>query len=434
VIPVNGLSVYRSLTGLGAPLIVHLLRRRLRAGKEDSIRFPERRGIASRPRPFGPLVWMHAASVGEAQSALSLIARMLRVRTDLHILVTTGTVTSAAILADRLPPRSFHQYVPVDYLPWVQRFLDHWAPDMAVWIESEFWPNLISETAARGIPAILVNGRISKKSVANWQYLPGFIRGIIGKFRLCLAQSDDEADRFRHLGANPVHCVGNLKFSADPLPAQEPELRRLATRVDGRPRWVAASTHPGEEALAAEANRHLRQRYPDLLTIIAPRHPARGPGIAAELGKSGIRVALRSNGDDIDSTTEIYIADTLGELGLLYRLADIAFIGGTMDSHGGHNPLEAAQLDCAVLHGPDMANFTTVAQQLAEADAAQVVTDAASLAAAVKALLDDPRRRDTVARAAADVAMANVEVVDRVMEFLLPYIDALPAEEPDARP
>ena len=166
----SGLALYRGLTGLGAPLIVHLLRRRLSAGKEDTNRFPERRGIASRPRPFGPLVWMHAASVGEAQSALSLIEKMLRVRTDLHILVTTGTVTSAGILADRLPPRSFHQYVPVDRLPWVRRFLDHWEPDMAVWIESEFWPNLISETAERGIPAILVNGRISKKSVANWRW------------------------------------------------------------------------------------------------------------------------------------------------------------------------------------------------------------------------------------------------------------------------
>ncbi|MEX2616947.1 MAG: 3-deoxy-D-manno-octulosonic acid transferase [Alphaproteobacteria bacterium] len=430
----TGLALYRGLTGLGAPLIVHLLRRRLNAGKEDSARFPERRGIASRPRPYGPLVWMHAASVGEAQSALSLIARMLRVRTDLHILVTTGTVTSAGILADRLPPRSFHQYVPVDYLPWVRRFLDHWDPDMAVWIESEFWPNLISETASRDIPAILVNGRISRKSVANWQFLPGFIRGIIGNFRLCLAQSDDEADRFRRLGADPVRCVGNLKFSAAALPAEEPELRRLATRVDGRPRWIAASTHPGEEALAAEADRLLRQRYPNLLTIVAPRHPARGPGIAAELGKSGLRVARRAGGDDIEPATDIYVADTLGELGLLYRLADIAFIGGTMDAYGGHNPLEAAQLDCAVLHGPDMANFTTVAQQLARADAAQVVTDAASLAAAVQALLDNPLRRETVARAAADVALANAEVVDRVMEHLQPFIDALPAEEPDARP
>ena len=429
-----GLTLYRGLTGIGAPLIIHLLRRRLTEGKEDSDRFTERHGIASRPRPFGPLAWVHAASVGEAQSALALITKMLRARTDLHILVTTGTVTSASLLAERLPPRSFHQYVPVDRLPWVRRFLDHWEPDMAVWIESEFWPNLISETTQRRIPSFLVNGRISKRSAANWQFLPGFIRAIVGNFRLCLAQTEDEAERFRQLGADPVHCVGNLKFSALPLPAEETELRHLATRIGDRPRWIAASTHPGEENLAAETHLRLRDDHPGLLTIIVPRHPARGAAIVTELSQRGLTVARRAAGDTIDPTTEIYIADTLGELGLFYRLADIAFVGGSTDSYGGHNPLEAAQLDCAILHGPDMANFTSVAEQLGNADASRVVHDSDTLTAAVAALLNDPQTRASMTAAATAVADANAEVVDRVMEHLQSCIDSLPAEEPDARP
>lgn len=430
----SGLALYRGLTGLGAPVISHLLRRRMACGKEDAQRFPERRGIASRPRPYGPLAWIHAASVGEAISALSLINRMLRVRTDLHILVTTGTVTSAAIMAERLPPRSFHHYAPVDRLPWVRRFLDHWEPDMAVWIESEFWPNLICETAARKIPAFLVNGRISKKSAENWRYLPGFIRGIIGRFQLCLAQTEDEAERFRRLGADPVHCVGNLKFSASPLPANEADLRLLVTRIGSRPRWVAASTHPGEETLAADTHLALKDRFHGLLTIIVPRHPGRGDAIAAELSKRGLLVVRRSTDDAIEPEADIYLGDTLGELGLFYRIGDIAYIGGSMDSYGGHNPLEAAQLDCAVLHGPDMANFTTVAAQLGEAGAAVTVRTTDELAAAVGGFLENPQQRDRVAGAAADVARANAEVVDRVMEFLQPCIEAIPAEEPDARP
>ncbi len=427
-----GLMLYRGLTGLGAPLIDHLLRRRLAAGKEDPKRFTERQGIASRRRPHGPLAWIHAASVGEAQSALALIEKMLRARTDLHILITTGTVTSAKILAERLPPRSFHQFAPIDRLVWVRRFLDHWEPDMAIWIESEFWPNLISATAERRIPAVLVNGRISRKSAANWRFLPGFIRDIVGEFKLCLAQSEDEAARFRRLGADPVHCVGNLKYSATPLPVDEAERLRLTKALAARPFWLAASTHPGEEAVIADAHGRLRARFPDLLTIIVPRHPARGPAIARELAERGLRVSRRADGGTVDSGVELHIADTLGELGLFYRLAGIVFVGGSLRAHGGHNPLEPAQLDCAVLHGPDMANFAAVARQLAEAGATTQIDDAAGLARAVERLFDDPALRQSAATAAAQTASANIAVVDRVLELLLPLINSLPARDPDA--
>ena len=428
-----GLNVYRALTRLGAPLINHVLRRRLAAGKEHAERFGERQGLASRPRPRGPLAWIHAASVCEAQSALALIEKMLRSRIDLHILITTGTVTSASLLAKRLPPRSFHQFAPVDRLVWVRRFLDHWDPDMAIWIESEFWPNLIWETAERRIPAVLVNGRISRKSAANWRYLPGFIRDIVGRFQLCLAQSEDEAARFRRLGAHPVHCVGNLKFSAAALPVNEAERVLLAAMLSSRPFWLAASTHPGEEATIADAHVRLRARFGDLLTIIVPRHPARGPAIARDLAARNLIVSRRAESGHIDAGVEIHIADTLGELGLFYRLAGIVFVGGSLRAHGGHNPLEPAQLGCALLHGPDMANFAAIARQLAQIGAATQIRDAQTLAQAVARFLDDPSARHDAATAAALIASDNTNVVDRVLELLQPLIDGLPAGDPDAR-
>ena len=429
-----GLTLYRGMTEIGAPLIDIYMQRRLASGKEDPKRISERRGIASRTRPEGPLAWVHAASVGEAQSALSLINKMLRARIDLHILITTGTVTSANLLAERLPPRSFHQFVPVDRHRWVRRFLDHWEPNLAVWIESEFWPNLITQTAERNIPTVLANGRISRKSAANWRMLPGFIGDIVGVFRLCLTQTDEEAARFRTLGADPVKCVGNLKYSASALPVEEDDLVAVTAQVGARPCWLAASTHPGDEALVAQVHTVLLETYPDLLTLIVPRHPSRGAQIAKEITANRLRVSRRAAGDAIAATDDIHIADTLGELGLFYRLADIVFVGGTLAQYGGHNPLEPAQLDCAILHGPDMANFATVARQLTGAGATTEIFDAAQLASAVAKFLESPEARQDAATTAADVAQSNASVVDSVIEELKPFLDALPPGNSDARP
>lgn len=425
----TGLTLYRGVTSFGGPFINYYLNRRLARGKEHPERFAERKGQASRIRPSGPLAWIHAASVGEAQSALTLIQHMLRRRTDLHVLVTTGTITSAKIMSDRLPARSFHQFVPVDRIGWVRRFLDHWDPDFAIWIESEFWPNLIHETANRNIPIALVNGRISRQSVANWRQAPGFIRGVLGCFRLCLTQTEEEASRFKELGAARVLCHGNLKYSAEPLPVDEDEWDRISAEIAGRPVWLAASTHPGEEDIAAEVHGAIKNAHPNLLTMIVPRHPDRGPEIAAAFTARGLKVGRRSNGDPIDPAHNIYIADTLGELGLFYRLAPIAFIGGSMHSHGGHNPLEAAQLDCTILHGPDMTNFKTVANELNLANGAIEVTDASTLASAVSYLLANPEEAASISEAAANVAANNYAVVDLVMESLSPFLDALPHED-----
>jgi len=424
------LTAYRALSRALGPAIDLYLAHRLARGKEDRERFAERRGDASRPRPPGPLVWVHAASVGEAVSMLSLIDRLLVERPRLNVLVTTGTVTSARLLASRLPPdRAWHQYVPVDRTAYVRRFLDHWRPDLALWVESELWPNLITETGARRIPLMLLNGRMSERSFRTWRRFPGLIGALLGNFALCLAQDAAQADRFLRLGASQAATVGDLKAAAAPLPVDEASFAELAAAVAGRPLWLAASTHEGEEEIAAFVHRALMHGVPGLLTIIAPRHPARGDAIADMLAARGLKTARRSAGEAIEAATQVYLADTLGELGLFYRLAGIAFIGGSITRKGGHNPLEAALLDCAILHGPDMSNCLVMARALASAGATLTVTDGPSLAAAVGRLLADPVERAARAAAAAGVAAHNRDVLDAVLAQLAPWLDRLDPDE-----
>lgn len=422
----GSLRAYRALTTALTPLVSLYLFRRLLRGKEDRARFPERHGKPGRERPPGPLVWVHAASIGEAVSMLALIDAIVAEYPRVSVMVTTGTVTSARLLDIRLPAgRAWHQYVPVDRPIYVRRFLDHWRPDLALWVESELWPNLITETRARAIPMLLVNARMSAKSFGGWQRWPGIIGPVIGAFDLCLAQDVVQAERLRQLGARRALCVGNLKAAAGPLPASEAELAKLAAQAAGRPLWLAASTHEGEETAAASVHRALKRRWPDLLTLIVPRHPARASAVAAMLRGQGLAVARRSAAEPVTPATDVYLGDTLGELGLFYRLAGIAFVGGSLVPVGGHNPLEAALLDCAVLHGPDMSNCAAIARDLGAAGAALTVRDAEELAAAVTRLLADPAERARRAAAGLEVAADNHAVLDAVMERIAPWLDRL---------
>lgn len=424
MIPVTP-ALYRALTALGGPAISGLLAWRRAHGKEDGARFAERLGVASRPRPAGPLLWLHAASVGEAQSSLSLIDRLLASRPRLEILVTTGTVTSARLMAERLPAKAVHQYLPVDRLAWVRRFLDHWRPDAALWIESELWPNLVLETARRRIPMALVNARMSDRSLAGWRRMPGLVRPLLAAFRRVLAQSEADATRFRSLGAAEVVMTGSLKYAAAALPAEPAALSRLGNALGDRPRWLAASTHPGEEAVVADVHRRLKRSHPGLLTLLAPRHPRRAEEIAAALGNAGLAVARRARGDMPEGGAEVYLIDTMGELGLFFRLAPIVFMGGSLVPHGGQNLLEPAQLGCAILHGPHVQNFRTIAADLAAAGAAEEVRDADELAAAVERLLADEAlagRRRAAARRASD---GGGGVLDIVLAALAPVLDGL---------
>ena len=371
------------------------------------------------------MCWAHAASVGESLSLLPLIARLIAERPGLNVLVSTGTVTSARLMADRLPAGAFHQYVPVDRIVYVRRFLDYWRPDVALWAESEFWPNLLVETSARNIPLILINGRISPRSFSGWQRFGGLIKKLLGEFNLCLGQTDTDAERLRQLGARNAKSVGNLKFAVPPLPVEDGDLATWQDVLDGRPRWLAVSTHPGEEDMAAGVHRRLAGAHPGLLTVIVPRHPDRGAEIATRLRRQGLAVSRRSVGDMIEPETDIYLADTMGEMGLFFRLAGIAFMGKSLVPLGGQNPLEAARLDCAIIHGPHMMNFEDIAARLDKAGAAIEVGDEKALGDAVQRLLGDEVERDRMAASAGDMAAAEAGVLDAVLGELKPFLDPL---------
>ena len=417
--------LYRCLTLLGGPLISLLLWRRKLAGREDPGRLSERKGIPGAPRPEGRLIWVHAASVGEALSALPLLRELLLRRQALNILMTTGTVSSARVLANQLPARVTHQFVPVDRGPWVRRFLDYWQPAMAVWIESDLWPNLVLETAKRGIPMALVNGRMSARSYRRWGYARDFIRRLLNCFSAVLAHDEQSAGFLRNLGAARAVCVGDLKQAAEPLAVDGGELARVQATIGDRPVWAAASTHPGEEEIIREVHQQLLVNFPRLLTIIAPRHADRGQQLAARLASDGLKVVRRATGELPGFETDIYLGDTMGEMGLIYRLAKIAFVGGSLIPHGGQNPLEPARLGCAILHGPHTGNFLSIYADLDKAGAARETIGAPELANAVAVLLGD--QKTAISRGLAAKAVA-VKGIDRVLVHIMAAIEPVLAE------
>ena len=428
------LGLYRGLGRFAPPVARLVLLRRRARGKEHPERYRERMGNPRRDRPGGALVWLHAASVGEALSALPLIGRLLARAPSAHVMVTSGTVTSAKLMDERLPERAFHQFVPVDCPAWVGRFLDHYRPDLALWVESELWPALLAGTVQAGTPAILLNGRMSARSLRRWRRFPGAARRLIRSFDAVMAQSEADAERFRRLGARRVETPGNLKMAAAPLPADSEALADFGQATAGRPLWLAASTHPGEEEAVAEAHRAVRRQSCDALLVIVPRHPERGPAIADALRSAGHAIRLRSAGAAADPETDIYIADTLGELGLFYRATPVAFVGGSLAPHGGQNLIEPAQLDCAILHGPHVGNFADIAGALRAAGASETVDSSGALAAAVGRLLADPAACRGRAERAAHAAEANAGILDRAMALLEPWLAALPGSATGGAP
>jgi 3-deoxy-D-manno-octulosonic-acid transferase len=402
------------------PLTPWLLAERLDRGREHPTRLAERRGEADLPRPHGPLVWVHGASVGEMLAVVPLIER-IKAR-DVSVLVTTGTVTSAALADQRLPAGVLHQFVPLDTPKFVNRFLDHWRPDMALFVESDLWPNLILASSERKIPLIIVNGRVSERSFDRWRLAPGLIAALLNRFDLCLAQSPDNAQRFSRLGARRVTSTGNLKLDVPAPPADIATLNRFKALIGLRDVVAAASTHPGEETAIVTAHRRLRAKIPTLLTVIAPRHPARGESIA-EIGKvAGLSVALRSRGELPRRDVDVYIADTMGELGLVYRMAPIVFVGGSLATHGGQNPIEAIRLGAAVLHGPCVWNFAEIYSTLDNAHGAELVLDEEALTARLAVWLGDPAARDAVVAAATETMDKLGGALERTLAALDPYL------------
>lgn len=420
----NGLPVplhlYRGVTTAAAMLAPAWLAHRVRKGKEDPRRLAERRGVASAPRPKGPLIWAHGASVGEVLSILPLIERLAE--RGFHVLLTSGTLTSSRIVARRNHPAIIHQFVPLDARKFVGRFLDHWRPDLALLAESELWPNLMTEVARRGTPLVLVNARLSDRSTERWTRLPKSARSLLGTVDLCLAQSREDADRFRALGAPRVQPVGNLKFDVPP-PGAEPEaLEEMQAQVADRPVLLAASTHPGEDEMVLEAHLSLREALPGLLTIIAPRHPERGPDIETLAAEAGLSAIRREAGYLPGEVTEIYVADTIGELGIFYRLAPVVFVGGSLVRHGGQTPIEAAKLGAVVIHGPHVWNFGALYAQLDQSSGAIPVSDARSLAQAVLDQFSDHDFHLRTAHAAWTATEALSGALDRTLSAIEPYL------------
>ena len=420
------LAGYLAWSDRAAGRAERVLRARLADGKEDEARLDERRGIASLPRPDGPLIWFHAASVGESVSLLEMIRRMGEERDDLSFLVTTGTVTSAGVLSGRLPPRTLHQYVPLDVRPWMRRFLDHWAPQVAVLAEGEIWPALLHETHARGIPIALINARMTDEARRRWRWGKGAARSLMARIAHVQAQDDATAERLTSLGlpSERIEVTGTLKEGSAALPHDEDERRRLAEALRGRPCWLAASTHEGEEAMAAHAQAEATRAWHRLLLILAPRHPERADAIDGALREKGWRVARRSAGEEIAPDTQIYLADTMGEMGLWYRLCPVSFVGGSLVPVGGHNPFEPAALGSAILHGPNVANFADIYARLAEAGAARRVETPNGLGPALVAALE-PDEAARLAHAAWEVCSTGAEVTEGAMDLLFAMLDGV---------
>jgi 3-deoxy-D-manno-octulosonic-acid transferase len=410
------LRAYRLLSAVVTPLAPLFLARRLRRGKEHGARLGERRGESGIRRPPGALVWVHGASVGEIVSVLPLIER-LRAR-GFGVLVTSGTVTSGDLAEQRLPADVIHQFVPLDAPRFVRRFMEHWRPGLALFVEQDLWPNLMIETARRRVPLVLVNGRLSEASFQRWQRLPNTIANLLGRLDLCLARTPADGARFSELGAPRVVTSGNLKLDVPAPPADARALEALRKAIAGRPVIAAASTHAGEEAAIIEAHSRLRKNFPGLLTLIAPRHPERGVGIAQIAGAAELKTAVRSYGELPDAGTEIYVADTMGELGIIYRLAPIVFIGGSLIPHGGQNPIEAAKLGAAILHGPHVGNFTEIYAALDNAHGAELVADAGRLTAAIGKLLNYPQARAHIAENARATVETQSGALERTLQSL----------------
>ena len=415
-----GLAAWRLLAGMAAPLAPLLLRQRAARGKEDRARIPERLGYSRIARPEGRLVWVHGASVGESLSALPLIEKLLA--DGIKVLVTSGTVTSATMMQQRLTHGALHQFVPLDTPGAVARFLDHWKPNAGLFVESDLWPNLILAAKKRGVRLALVNARISARSAERWRWARKSVAALLGAFDVVLAQDETIAERFRSLGARDVQVSGSLKADAPPLAANETTLVNLRKQIGSRPVLLAAQTHPGEDETILPAHDLLRAQFPDLLTILVPRHIERGADI--EMLCAGRTSTRRSTGMAITDQTAIYIADTLGEMGIFYRLSPFCFLGGTLVPLGGHNPLEPAILHCAVLAGPHTANAASAFDAVFAAQGFGRVHNSADIAREATRLLRSHDAVSAAGDAAARGAATLTGAVARTVTALGKLLDA----------
>lgn len=414
--------LYRILSILLSPLIDFYLFIRKNKAKEDKARFAERLGYASVNRPQGKLIWVHCASVGESNSVWPLINKILENNSKANILFTSGTVTSAEQIAKKLPNRVIHQFVPVDKYFAVKRFIKHWKPDFAMFVESELWPNLIYETKKSGCRLALVNARISQKSFKRWQFFKKIGFNIFDNFSICFAQSKQDLERFQALGLKNSHYLGNLKTVCPDPKINSDKLAEFSAATLGRKIWLAASTHAGEEQIVIRVHKELRKHFPNLLTVIAPRHPNRLHEIM-QLFPNDFNAAVRSLSQQINGSTEFYIANTLGELSLFYKACQVALIGGSMlDNIGGHNPYEAIKAGCVAVSGIYVANFSEIYEDLVKNNACVMVKNEDELTKALIELLNDNKHINDVCQAASLHAFGQLEALDKIAGAILKLI------------
>lgn len=379
-------SSYYGLAWLGAPFVLGYLGWRALKGHEDRECLRERIGISKAIRPVKPLLWVHAVSVGESVAALTIIEAVLKKYPEIHVLLTTTTLSSAKVVKKKLSKNMTHQFCPVDTPQAVHRFLNHWQPDLAIWIESELWPNLLHETQMRGIPTILLNARMSSKSFSSWQKLKGIISPLLERLSLCAVQTEKQAAVFQALGAKTISIMGNVKGMMTPLGVDEAKYRTFKEEIGERSVWLAASTHPGEEEIVLKTHKILRKDIPNLLTIIVPRHIERASSLQSLAAQEGLTTALRTEATSLEGV-EIYIGNTFGEMGLFYALSSLVLVGATFVPKGGHNPIEAAQMGAFVLHGPHIFNNPQLYDILASLDLSTQVQDENDLPSLVRAWL-----------------------------------------------
>ncbi|WP_237154548.1 3-deoxy-D-manno-octulosonic acid transferase [Oryzibacter oryziterrae] len=414
------LGAYVALTRVGGPIGRAVVGWRLKQGKEDALRWRERLGEASVARPAGRVVWVHAVSVGESVSAVPLIEQLAA--EGFTVLVTTVTTTSAAVLAARTGAAVIHQFAPLDLAGFVDRFLDHWRPELAILVESEIWPVTIARLKARRVPLVISNARMSPRSLDGWGRFAFATRAIFRSIGLVLAQTPGDAERYEQLGCGETRAVGNMKFEAGVPDGSAEAEAQLRGAFGSRPVLLAASTHPGEEEIALAAFARVRAERPDCLLVLAPRHPHRGEAVA-DLAGGDFTVKRRAVGELPDEQTAVYVADTMGELGTLYRLASVAVIGGTLvPDIGGHNPIEPARLKTAMLAGPHYANWPDVYRSFIECGGLTIAENAETIAEAALVLLKDSSQRKTQISAALSVVESYAGALGRTMAALTPLL------------
>ncbi len=423
-------NLYCGLTGVIAPIAWQSVRKKMQAADVPVQRQHERLGHASLPRPSGQLIWFHAASVGETLSVITLIKRLGQRLPKAEFLITSGTPTSAALIAKRMPPRTRHQFPPLDTSGPVQRFLSHWRPDAGIFVESEIWPRLIVESADRNIPLALLNARLSDKSVEGWRKRPKTARFILNKFQLFLTQNDKAAENLRQMGAAPerVQQGTNLKAMSDPLPVDQNTVSEIKNQISDRPVWIASSTHQGEEDAVLAAHAQLLKQRPDLLLLLIPRHPERRDEVADLVKQAGLTAVFRSSNDAITNTTQIYVADTLGETGTWYAICPIVFLGGSLKEIGGHNPFEPAQAGAAVITGPGYYNFAETFAPLIETGGAVEINSAPQLAVIVDKWLSDPSALYSAQSASKSCVNTQKSALNDVVETLCDRLSLLPRD------